>query len=125
MLCDADRTHPRDAKEAMAKGVVSRYWGAAAADEAAAAFRRVFAQGKLPDDMPEVSVPADGISILDLLVEPPLAFAKSRGEARRLIKQGGVKIDDVRVDDAEAVVTIDGESVLRCGKRRFAKLVRA
>ena len=123
-LCDGTRTHPRDAKEAMAKGVVERYWGAAAADEAAAAFRRVFAQGQLPDDMPEVTVSSDGVGILDLLVDPPLTFAKSRGEARRLIKQGGVKIDDVRIDDDEAVVTVDGESILRCGKRRFAKLIR-
>jgi tyrosyl-tRNA synthetase len=122
-LCDAGRTHPREAKEAMAKGVVARYWGAAAADEAAAEFKRVFAQGQLPDDMPEASIAGDGIAVLDLLTNPPLAFAKSRGEARRLIKQGAVKIDDTRVDDPDLVVTIDGESILRCGKRRFAKLV--
>jgi tyrosyl-tRNA synthetase len=123
-LCDGARTHPRDAKEAMAKGVVTRYWGAAAADEAAAEFRRVFAQGQLPDDMPEVPVPEGGIAVLDLLTQDPPAFAKSRGEARRLVQQGGVKLDDVRIDDPDATLTPADGAVLRVGKRRFARLVR-
>lgn len=121
-LCDASRTHPRDAKEAMAKGVVARYWGAAAADEAAAEFRRVFAQGRLPDDMPDVTVPEAGIAVLDLLTQDPPAFAKSRGEARRLVKQGAVKLDDERIDDPDAVLTPPDGAVLRVGKRRFARL---
>jgi tyrosyl-tRNA synthetase len=73
--------------------------------------------------MPEVAVPGDGVGVLELLTEPPLAFAKSRGEARRLIKQGAVKLDDARVDDPDLVVKVEGETILRCGKRRFAKLV--
>ncbi len=123
-LCNGDKTHPRDAKEAMAKGVVTRYWGAAAADEAAAGFRRVFAQGKLPDDMPELTIPAGGLPLVEILTSETLAFAKSRGEARRLVKQGGVKIDDVKQDDAEAIIDPTDEVVLKVGKRRFAKLVR-
>ncbi len=123
-LCDGARSHPRDAKEAMAKGVVARYWGTAAADDAAAEFRRVFAEGRLPDDMPEVPVPAAGVAVLDLLTGDPPAFAKSRGEARRLIRQGAVRLGDVRVEDPDAVLTPDDGEVLRVGRRRFARLRR-
>ena len=48
-------------------------------------------------------------------------FASSRGEARRLIKQGGVKLDEVRVEDPEAVLE-PGQYLLKVGKRRFARL---
>ena len=121
-LADPARTHPRDAKEAMAKGVVARYWGAAAADEAAAGFRAVFAQGGVPDDAPEIDVPADGLSAVDLLTLDPPALAASRGEARRLVKQGAVRIDDERVEDAEARLRPADGAVLKVGKRRFARL---
>ncbi len=66
---------------------------------------------------------AAGITLLDLLTADPPAFAKSRGEARRLVKQGAVKIDDVRQDDAEGLVTPRDGAVLKVGKRRFARLV--
>ena len=127
-LCDPAQTHPRQAKEAMAKGVVTRYHGAAAADEAAAAFKRVFAQGRLPDDMPTIPLPPAGIAVLDLLTRDPPKFAKSRGEARRLIKQGAVTIDGEKVTSEETVVTPpagDADRILKVGKRRFARLMSA
>jgi tyrosyl-tRNA synthetase len=125
VLSDTDVTHPRQAKEELGKAIVRRYWGDAAAEEAAAGFRKVFTEKKLPDDMPVFMVPADGIGVLQLFVE--LGFAKSNGEARRLIKQGAAKLDDVRIDDAESSIAAsdlpaDG-GVLKVGKRRFARLV--
>ena len=73
--------------------------------------------------MPELTIPEGGMLLVEILTSEALAFAKSRGEARRLVKQGGVKIDDVKQDDAEALIAIDGDAVLKVGKRRFAKLV--
>jgi len=126
VLCNTEVTHPRQAKEELGKGIVRRYWGDAAAEEAAAGFRKVFTEKKLPDDMPVFTVPADGIGVLQLFVE--LGFAKSNGEARRLIKQGAAKLDDVKIEDPEATIAAadlpaDG-GVLKVGKRRFARLVQ-
>ncbi len=125
VLTDAEKTHPRIAKEAMAKGVITRYWGAAAADAAAENFRRVFADGGVPKDMPEIAVPADGIQLVDLLTMDPPALAKSRGEARRLVKQSAVSIDGERQTSADTTVTPADGTILRVGKRRFARLVVA
>ncbi len=121
-LCDPAQTHPREAKEVMAKAVVTRYHGAEAADEAAEGFRRVFAQGHVPDEMPEVVMPPGRFPLVDLLMKAE--FAKSRGEARRLAKQGGVSIDGDRFTDADASINPELNAVLRVGKRRFARIVR-
>ena len=121
-LCDTDRTHPRDAKEAMAKAIVERYWGAEAADAAAAEFRRVFSDKQLPSEMPEIVIPDEGVGLLALLADNGLA--KSRSEARRLVDQGAVRIDGDKLDDAEATVTPPDGAILKVGKRRFARLRR-
>jgi len=120
-LCDTERTHPRQAKEELGKAIVRRYWGDEAADAAAAEFRRVFTQRELPEDMPEIVVPAAGVGVLALLADNGLA--KSRSEARRLVQQGAVRIDGERVADIEATITPASGDVLKVGKRRFARLV--
>ncbi len=124
-LVDPARTHPRAAKEALGKAVVARYWGAAAADAAAEEFRRVFSERQLPDEMPDLPVPAGGAALVQLLTVDPPALAKSKGEARRLVQQGAVRLDDARLDDAEAVLDPAPGAVLKVGKRRFARIVRA
>ena len=117
--------HPRDAKDALARAIVARYHDEAAADAASEEFRRIFAQKQLPDDMPVVSVAAadlaDGkIWIVKLLVAA--GFAKSNGEARRLVTGGGVSLDDEVVAEA-GDVAVRTDQVLRAGKRRFARIV--
>lgn len=114
--------HPRAAKEALACAVVSRYHGDSAAAAAAEAFRRVFAKKEVPDEVPEAHVASGAFGVVDLLVAHGLA--KSRGEARRLVEQGGVSIDGEKVARADAVLDPPDGAVLRVGKLRFLRLRR-
>ena len=75
---------------------------------------------RLPDELPEVRVPAEEIGLLTLMVQAGLT--KSNGEARRLVKQGAVRIDDERISDERAMVMPQEGMVLRSGKRGFAKV---
>ncbi|HNU94819.1 MAG TPA: tyrosine--tRNA ligase [Bacillota bacterium] len=118
--------HPMKAKRKLARQLVAQYHGEHAAGLAEGEFDRVFSKGQLPSDMPQVCVAAhelaDGmISVVALMVRSGLASSNS--EARRLIDQGGVRLDDQRVaDPAEEIVPRDG-MVLRVGKRRFARVL--
>jgi tyrosyl-tRNA synthetase len=114
--------NPRDLKGALGRGLVSRFHGAAAAVAAEAHFARVFREHLAPDDLPVVEKRAEdprGMALIDALVE--LGFAKSRSEARRLVGQGGVRVDESRADDVEAFLA-PGEHLIQAGKRRFARL---
>ena len=113
--------HPRKAKDALAQAVVERFVDKTAAEDASAEFTRVFAEKALPDELPEVTVPAEEVGLLTLMVKAELA--KSNGEARRLVKQGAVRIDDERVSDERAIVMPKEGMVLRSGKRGFAKII--
>jgi len=119
-LCDGNQTHPREAKARLGKLIVEQYYDVAAAEAAAAEFDRVFSERQDPTDMPTIPVPAGGIKLVDLMVQA--GFAKSKGEARRLIGQNAVSIDDAKITDVDADVTAQGGDVLRVGKRRFGRL---
>ena len=112
--------HPRDIKDRMAASVVATYHGPEAAEGARRAFQRVFQQGQLPDDIEEFAITYPA-TIVDLLRK--VGFASSNNEARRLVQQGGVRLDGERVEDAEAELTFDAPVVLQAGRRRFARLV--
>lgn len=111
--------HPRDAKEALGRAIVERYHGADAAAAAADAFRRVFAKGDVPDEMPEFAV-APGTTIVDVLVASGLA--ESRAKAKTLVQQGAVSVGGAKVTDPKAVPPAGG-AVLRAGKLGFRRLV--
>jgi tyrosyl-tRNA synthetase len=116
--------HPRDAKEALAKAIVGRYHGAAAADSAAAGFRSVFAEGNVPDEMPDVTLPAGPLNVV-ALVAAAFGPAKSKSEARRLVEQGAVSLGDERLADPKmSVEPVDG-AVLKVGKKDFFRIRRA
>jgi tyrosyl-tRNA synthetase len=114
---------PRDAKRALAREIVTRFHGAAAAAEAEAGFDRVFIAHELPEDIPEHVFAANG----ELVHLPELvaaAFGGSRSEARRKLSQGGVKLDGERIPAEPLDVPaseLDGR-VLQLGKRQFARL---
>lgn len=114
--------HPRDAKEALARAIVARYHGEAAADAAAAEFRRVFSKGDVPDEMPEIAVSA-AMPAADLVVLA--GFAASKGEAKRLIQQGAVSVNDIKLADAKETVEPPDGAVLRVGRLRFARIRRS
>ncbi len=107
---------PRDAKAVLAHTITALYHGEKEAAHAEAEFNTVFADGGLPDDMPEVKVKKATL-VLDLLVEQQLAPSKS--EARRLMEQGGVKLNDEPITDLHATVQ---PGILKVGKRKFLKI---
>ena len=120
-LLDGDKTHPRQAKATLGKSIVQTYYGQAAAEAAAAEFDRVFSEQNTPTDMPEIVVSGKSINIVQLVRQA--GFAKSNGEARRLVQQNAVSIDEKKVKDIEQEVSPANGSVLRVGKRRFGKIV--
>ena len=113
--------HPRAVKDLLGQEIVKRFIGAQEAVDASEEFTRIFAQKELPDEVPEVTVPAGEIGLLNLMVQAGLA--KSNGEARRLVKQGAVKINDEKVSDERAQISPENGMIIRAGKRGFAKIV--
>ena len=117
--------HPRELKDRLARMIVTRFVDAASAAEASERFRRVISNKEVPEDIQEVSIAdilEDGrVGLLSLIVH--LGFAGSNGEARRLVKQGGVKLDGESLSDEKAVLAPVSGAVLKVGKRRFARLV--
>jgi tyrosyl-tRNA synthetase len=97
---DAGAIHPRDLKLRMATEIVAVFHGPEAASRAEQYFRTVFQQRELPTDMPEVQLLA-ATNLADLLLNTGLVTSKS--ELRRLVQQGGVRIDGRRVDDPTSV----------------------
>jgi tyrosyl-tRNA synthetase len=113
--------HPRDAKMKLAREIVEIYHNP---DDAAAAeehFKRVFQREELPEDIPVLPVRGEP-HLADLLAENGLA--KSRNEAKRLIEQGGVRLNGVTMKDPGAAVSVEGEPVLQVGKRKFVRLTK-
>lgn len=115
------KVHPREMKDILGKRIVSRFHDEVAAEDASAEFIRVFRNKDLPDEIPEVMVPAEEIGLLNLMVQAGLAA--SNGEARRLVKQGAVKINDEKVSDERAQIMPEDGMIIRSGKRGFAKIV--
>ncbi len=118
--------HPRDAKMQLARNLVSFYHGSKAAKEAEGQFKRVFQERDLPEDMQGFQVPEDeleeGVIWLPKLIQMA-GMCPSTSEARRLIKQGAVKIDGEKIDDINIKIEPKPETVVRVGKRKFIKLV--
>lgn len=121
-LADGSR-HPRDVKMDLAHTIVRLFHDQAAADAAAEHFRRVFQQGDVPEEMPDVVVPAAETAALTPVRLVMIAgFAPSNSEARRLVAQGAVSLDGAKLEDAQAVVAVRNGQVLRVGKRRFGRV---
>jgi tyrosyl-tRNA synthetase len=114
--------NPRDLKMRLGREIVTQFHGAQAAQEAEREFIRIFRERELPSEIPEHKVKGAGpYPIVDLLVESGLASSKS--EARRLIQQGGVRLDGEKVEDIDLLVSTEGEMILQVGKRRFRRLI--
>ncbi|MBI2346021.1 MAG: tyrosine--tRNA ligase [Deltaproteobacteria bacterium] len=114
--------HPKAAKVALAKEMVARFHSAKAAEFAAAEFDKVFAKREEPTDVQvhRVKGKPDGHLVVDLLLESGLV--KSKTEARRLIEQKAVAIDDRPVSDINTRLIGAGDYFLRVGKRRFGRV---
>jgi tyrosyl-tRNA synthetase len=119
-LVNPDKTHPKEAKVLLGKTIITQFYGQAAAEAAAAEFNRVFAQKNLPDEIPQVEIPAQPIAASKLLLACKLV--PSGSEAKRMIKQGAAEIDGNRIDDPNLEITPKDGMVIQVGKRKFAKL---
>lgn len=112
--------HPNETKRRLGREVVALYWGADAAAAAEAEFDQVFKEGGVPDDVPEHTLPSGDVINLPSLIRE--VFGNSGSEARRLIEQGAVKVDGQTVSELEVDRHLLTGSILRVGKRRFARL---
>jgi tyrosyl-tRNA synthetase len=111
----AGATNPRDAKASLARTIVARYHGEKAAEEAETTWNKQFREGNKPDEIEAAKVKSG--PALDVIAQ---AFDISKSEARRLMTQGGVKVDDEVVKDHEA--TIGSDCTIQLGKRRFKQI---
>jgi len=100
--------------------VVTLYWGEDAAREAESGFDQVFREGGVPDDLENFSLPEEDPVAMPALIRD--VFGMSGSEARRMISQGAVRVDDHVVTDQEMARADLAGRVLRVGKRRFARL---
>lgn len=114
--------HPMDAKMKLAFEMVERFHGRERAAAAQEGFVKVFKSRELPEDMPEVTLKLDRAWVCAVLKEAGLVGGTS--EARRMIAQGAVHIDDTKVTDAELVLE-GGTHVIKVGKRRYARVILA
>jgi tyrosyl-tRNA synthetase len=110
--------NPRDVKARLAEEIVTLYHGKKNAVAAKNEFENVFTNKEKPTDMPKMKLKA--AELLEILVETKLATSKS--EARRLVEQGGVKIDDKVVQDWTKKPLIKSGSIIQVGKRKFIKV---
>ncbi|MBN2199647.1 MAG: tyrosine--tRNA ligase [Candidatus Aminicenantes bacterium] len=117
--------NPRDLKARLGEALAADFWGPEAGAAAREEFDRIFKQKEVPEDMPEIVLNQGDIPLIDLLVEKKLVG--SRGEAKRLIQQGGVTIDNRRVGDIVEKLSLGPgcAAVLKLGKRKFYRLTAA
>lgn len=117
--------HPRDAKMKLAHRLVEMYHNKEAADEEENYFRQVFQKRAIPEDILEKNIPEseleDGVIWVVRLLSL-LGLVSTNGEARRMIKQGAVKVDGEKVSDVDARITIQDDMIIQVGKRKFAKV---
>ncbi len=114
------KINPKDAKKRLAREIVERYHGKEAADRAEKHFERVFERREIPEDIELVELESkEPIWICQVLVKSGLS--KSTSEAKRLIKQGGVRLNGERITD-DTLNLDHGEYLIRVGKRRFKRV---
>jgi tyrosyl-tRNA synthetase len=120
------KLHPMDVKKRLAREIVTIYHSAEAAGEAQAEFERVFSAHELPSEMPSICVPRSAIKdgkvwIVRLITIA--GFAASNGEARRLVEQGAVTLDDERITDVNAELPVEEGQILHVGKLKYGRIV--
>jgi len=121
-LDEVKRMHPRQAKAELAREMVQRYHGEREARKAEEEFEKVFVKGELPGGIKEIKMPGKKIWVVDLLVKACLA--RSKNEAKRLIAQGGVKINEKKVENSDMDLLMDKEYIVQVGKRKFRRILQ-
>ncbi len=122
-----ESVNPMGLKKELAAWVVERFHDQAAAEKAAKEFTRVFSQGEQPEDMPEVVISEEDLEDGKLWIVKLIAatdLLDSNSQARRMIKQGAVTIDDDKIEKINIDVPVEDGMVIQIGKRRYARIRR-
>lgn len=119
------KNNPRDIKMKLSKEIVKLYHGEAAADEAEDYFKSVFQKKSIPEDIKEIELLNNSIlnqqrDILRIITD--MNFVKSNREAKRLVEQGGVKLNGEKISLEETIKLKNGD-IIQCGKRNFVKVI--
>ena len=112
--------NPMEVKRELARAVVELYYDAETASQAEHHFNTIVVGKGTPDDIPEFSLNEEDL-IVNVIFNA--GILQSKGEARRMIKQGAVKLDGESITDIQATITPSGEQILKVGKRRFLKVI--
>lgn len=113
--------HPKEAKKNLAKKIISFYHSSHEASQAEEEFEKIFKYKGLPGELEEHKVTISDKKLVDIMVEAKIT--KSKGEARRLISQGAVKLNQDKISDIEHTLNIEKSAILQVGKRKFIKLI--
>jgi tyrosyl-tRNA synthetase len=120
-LVDPNKTHPKQAKVLLGRTIVTQFYNDATAQLAAAQFDKIFAQGQVPEKMPEFRVANKPISAKQLLLSCKLV--ETGGEAKRMVLQAAVSVDGNKISDPNVEITPRSGMVIQVGKRKFATLI--
>jgi tyrosyl-tRNA synthetase len=112
--------NPRDIKRRLARTFVRMYHSEESAKKAEEEFDQVFIKKEVPDDIEEFKITGNEIGIIDLILK--VKFASSKGEAKRLVTQGGVSLNGDKISDPVTKLKIENGMILKVGKRKFIKL---
>jgi len=117
-----EQAHPKDLKSQLAKSIVTDFWGKKEAEQAADEFEKVFKKKEIPSEIEEIILKKSEMEIVDLLVEQNIF--PSRGEAKRMIRQGGIYLDGQRVTELGLKIDLkkNKELILQIGRRKFYRL---
>ncbi|WML37331.1 tyrosine--tRNA ligase [Clostridium sp. OS1-26] len=119
-MLENNEDNPRDVKMKLAKEIVILYHGDKAASAAEAHFKSVFQNNEIPEDIPSVDI-VKGENIIDIITKSKLA--PSRSEAKRLMLQGGIKVNGEKVSDFENT-PLKNKDIIQVGKRKFVKVLK-
>lgn len=112
--------NPRNFKVNLAKSIIKDFHSNSAANDAEENFIRQFVKKDVPDEIDEKSIASGSYKLADLLLQT--GMVESKGEARRLIEQGGVKLNGEKASNTGAEIEVNGEILLQVGKRKFLKV---
>ena len=120
---DAGTIHPMDCKKRLGSEIVALYHSEEEGIKARDWFENVFSKRNMDVDLPEVKLEEDELGAIDLLVKK-LNFFKGTSDARRLITQGGFKVNDVAIKDVKAMIKVEDGMIVRAGKKKIVKIVK-
>ena len=119
-MLKSNKTNHRDLKRKLARDIVSAFYNDSMSSSAEKNFDKIFINKDIPEDIPEFKL-KDNMKLVDFVFDAEIVDSKS--EIKRLIKQGGVKIDDIQIKDIHFLLEKNKYKVIKIGKRKFLKIV--